>query len=103
MLDQTLVAGDNFYWSFPNIYTIRGTSPLPVDAWIESLDTMRRLAPEHMIPNHTRAVHGRLEINRILTDYRDAIQWVRDAVVRGANMGLDLDTLAEGPRISEAI
>jgi hypothetical protein len=35
-----------------------------------------------------------LEIDRILTDYRDAIQWVRDAVVRGANMGLDLDTLA---------
>jgi len=93
--DKTLVAGDNFYWSFPNLYTIRGTSPRPVDAWIESLDTMRRLIPEHMIPGHTRAVHGRKEINRILTDYRDIIQWVRDAVVRGANKGLDLDTLAE--------
>ena len=93
--DKTLVAGDNFYWSFPNLYTIRGTSPRPVDAWIASLDTMRRLAPEHMIPTHTLAVHGRQEINRILTDYRDTIQWVRDAVVRGANRGLDIDTLAE--------
>jgi len=48
-----------------------------------------------MVPGHTRAVHGGAEINRILTDYRDAIQWVRDAVVRGANRGLDLETLAQ--------
>lgn len=97
--DRTLAAGDNFYWSFPNLYTIRGSSPRPVDAWIGSLDAMRRLKPEHMIPGHTRAVHGGQEINRILTDYRDMIQWVRDAVVRGANGGLDLDTLAENIKL----
>ena len=93
--DETLIAADNFYWSFPNLYTPRGTSPRPVDDWIESLDEMRRRNPAHLVPNHTRPIHGKEEIAEILTNYRDAIQWVRDEVVRGANKGLDMDTLAE--------
>jgi alkyl sulfatase BDS1-like metallo-beta-lactamase superfamily hydrolase len=93
--DQTLVAGDNFYWAFPNLYTIRGSSPRPVSDWIKSLDAMRRLRPEHLLPNHTMALHGAVQINTVLTNYRDGIQWVRDQVVRGANQGKDLDTLAQ--------
>lgn len=93
--DETLIAADNFYWSFPNLYTLRGTSPRPVDEWIGSLDAMRRLNPAHLVPTHTRPIHGKEEIAETLTNYRDAIQWVRDEVVRGANKGLDVDTLAE--------
>ena len=93
--DETLIAGDNFYWSFPNLYTLRGTSPRPVDDWIRSLDAMRRRDAAHLVPNHTRPIHGKQEIAEALTNYRDAIQWVRDEVVRGANQGLDVDTLAE--------
>jgi alkyl sulfatase BDS1-like metallo-beta-lactamase superfamily hydrolase len=92
--ERTIVAGDDFYWAFPNLYTIRGASPRPVDQWINSLDAMRALAPEHLIPNHTRAIHGAQQIAQTLTDYRDAIQWVRDQVVRRANQGQDLDTIA---------
>lgn len=97
--EQTLLCGDNFYWSFPNLYTLRGTSPRPVDDWIRSLDRMRSLSPQHLVPGHTRPIHGPEEISRVLRDYRDAIQWVRDEVVRGANLGLDLDTLAEAVRL----
>jgi alkyl sulfatase BDS1-like metallo-beta-lactamase superfamily hydrolase len=93
--DRTLVAGDNFYWAFPNLYTIRGTSPRPVDSWIGSLDEMRRLSPEHLVPMHTRPLHGREAIASALTDYRDSIQWVRDETVRGANRGEGPDALAE--------
>ncbi len=93
--DRTLIAGDNFYYTFPNLYTIRGSSPRPVDAWIASIDAMRAKEPEHLIPGHTIPVHGREKILDVLTDYRDAIQWVRDEVIRGANRGLDMDTLAE--------
>jgi alkyl sulfatase BDS1-like metallo-beta-lactamase superfamily hydrolase len=92
--DKTLIAGDNFYFTFPNLYTIRGSSPRPVDEWIISLDKMRMKEPEHLIPNHTRAVHGRDDILAALTNYRDAIQWVRDETVRGANKGMDVDELA---------
>ncbi len=97
--DETVIAGDNFYWSFPNLYTLRGTSPRPVDDWIESVDKIRRRNPAHLVPNHTRPIHGKEQIAEVLTNYRDAIQWVRDEVVRGANKGLDVDTLAETIRL----
>lgn len=99
--DETIIAGDNFYWTFPNLYTLRGTSPRPVDDWIKSLDAMRRRNPAHLIPNHTKPIHGKQEIAQALTNYRDAIQWVRDEVVRGANRGLDVDTLAETIKLPE--
>ncbi len=93
--DRTLIAADNFYWSFPNLYTIRGTRPRPVDQWIKSINTIRRLRPEHLLPCHTVPIHGEQEIQTALTNYRDTIQWVRDEVIRGANKGYDLDTIVE--------
>lgn len=92
---NTLLPGDNYYRAFPNLYTIRGTSPRPIDAWIESLDSMRRRQPEHLVPSHTVPIHGRSTILDALTRYRDAIQWVRDRTVQGANAGVPVDTLAE--------
>lgn len=93
---KLLMPGDNFYVSYPNLYTLRGTSPRPVRAWIASLDQMRRLAPEHLIPSHTPPLQGAAHIAQTLRDYRDGIQWVRDAVVRGANAGQPLDQIVDG-------
>ena len=93
--EKALLCGDNFYRAFPNLYTIRGTTARPVDKWIASLDTARALAPEHLVPSHTRPISGRDQIFLALTDYRDAIQWVRDETVRGANAGRTVDALAE--------
>ncbi|MCB9787687.1 MAG: MBL fold metallo-hydrolase [Deltaproteobacteria bacterium] len=91
---EVLLPGDNFYAAFPNLYTIRGTAPRPIDQWIQSLDAMRAKDPAVLVPSHTGPVIGREAVRAALRDYRDAIQWVRDAVVRGANEGLDMDTLA---------
>jgi alkyl sulfatase BDS1-like metallo-beta-lactamase superfamily hydrolase len=96
---EALLPGDNHYAAFPNLYTIRGTTPRPIDAWIVSLDAMRRRDPAVLVPSHTVPLLDRDEIRRRLTDYRDAIQWLRDAVVRGANAGLDTDTLADTVRL----
>lgn len=82
---EAIFPGDNWYRTFPNLYTIRGTSPRPIDEWIASLDTMRRYDPALLIPSHTRPVEGREEVRTVLTEYRDAIQWVRDETVRAAN------------------
>ena len=92
---RVLMPGDNYYQTFPNLYTIRGSAPRPVDAWIASLDRMRRLQPDHLIPSHTGPIHGADEIRGRLTRYRDGIQWVRDRVVRAANDGATLDQVAE--------
>ncbi len=94
-----LLPGDNWYAAFPNLYTIRGTAPRDVDAWIASLDAMRRLDPELLVPSHTRPIVGRAAVRAALIAHRDAIQWVRDQVVRGANAGHDLDRIAESARL----
>ena len=96
---EVLLCGDNWYRAFPNLYTIRGTSPRPVDDWIASLDAMRRLDPAVLVPSHTAAVSGRPEVRAALRTYRDGIQYVRDAVVRGANDGQRVDVLAATVRL----
>jgi alkyl sulfatase BDS1-like metallo-beta-lactamase superfamily hydrolase len=99
--DKTLCPADDFYWTFPNLYTIRGSSPRPIDAWIASIDAMRRFDAEHLIPMHTKPIHGNEEIAEALTTYRDGIQWIRDEVVRRANKGEDIDTIAESIELPE--
>jgi len=92
---KVLIPGDNFYWAFPNLYTIRGTLFRSLKNWYRSIDKMRDLGAEYMIPCHTRPIVGADNIEIILTDYRDAIQYVHDQAIRGMNMGLTPDELAE--------
>ncbi len=90
---KVLLCGDNFYRSFPNLYTIRGTPYRDVNKWKESLDKMRYLQAEYLVPSHTKPIVGKDTIFKVLTDYRDAIQFVHDQTVRGMNMGMTPDEL----------
>jgi len=92
---RTLLPGDNVYKAFPNLYTIRGTLYRDVLEWAHSIDAMRALRPEHLVPSHTRPVSGAAKIDEILTAYRDAIQFVHDQTVRGMNHGLTPDEIVE--------
>jgi len=92
---KILICGDNFYWTFPNLYTIRGTPFRSLKNWRRSLIKARELSPEHLVPCHTRPISGAAAIRRILTDYADAIGYVHDQAIRGINMGLTPDELAE--------
>ena len=98
---DTLLPGDNYYSAFPNLYTIRGTSPRPVQAWIKSLDQMRRFDPEHLVPSHTGPISGRDKVRSTLRNYRDAIQSIRNQVVRGANQLQTPDELVEHIKLPE--
>lgn len=92
---KVLVAGDNFYWTFPNLYTIRGTTFRSLKNWYQSLDKMRDLEAEFLVPCHTRPIIGQAAIQVALTNYRDAIQFVHDQSIRGINLGLTPDELVE--------
>lgn len=91
---RVLLAGDNFYHSFPNLYTIRGSAYRDVLEWIASLDKMRVLRPAFLVPSHTLPVAGEDEVARTLTDYRDAIQFVHDRTVTLMNDGLSAEDIA---------
>ena len=92
---RIMLCGDNFYWTFPNLYTIRGTPYRSLQQWYQSIDKMRDKKPEYLVPGHTRPIIGAQRIETILRDYRDAIQFVHDQAIRGINMGMTPDELAE--------
>jgi len=93
--EKVLMPGDNIYKAFPNLYTIRGTSYRDIVKWAQSLDAMRRVGAEYLVPSHTRPISGRGEINDVLTAYADGIRFVHDQTVRGMNKGMDPGALVE--------
>lgn len=92
---KVLLPGDNLYRTFPNLYTIRGTPYRDVVSWFESLDRMRDLQPEFLVPSHTRPISGAENVEATLRDYRDAIQFVHDQTIRWMNKGLTPGEIAE--------
>lgn len=92
---RVLFPGDNIYKAFPNLYTIRGTSYRDPVQWANSLDRMRDLHAEVLVPSHTRPMVGAQAIQATLTDYRDAISFVHDQTVRWMNQGLTPDEIVE--------
>ncbi|MDD5169119.1 MAG: alkyl sulfatase dimerization domain-containing protein, partial [Syntrophales bacterium] len=92
---KILMCGDNIYKSFPNLYTIRGTWFRSLKNWYRSVDIIRDLRPDYLVPSHGQPVAGAAAIYGIATDYRDAIQFVHDQSLRGINQGMTPDELAE--------
>lgn len=95
--------GDNYYDSFPNIYTLRGTQPRGALDYVNSLNKILALKPEIVIPSHGMAIHGNAEIVKRLTRYRDAIQYVHDETVKGMNAGKDVWTLMNEIKLPPAL
>jgi alkyl sulfatase BDS1-like metallo-beta-lactamase superfamily hydrolase len=87
--------GDNYYESFPNLYTLRGTEPRYALDYVESLNKVMELGPELLLPSHGQPIRGNDEIVRALRKYRDAILYVHDATVQGMNAGKDVYTLMQ--------
>ena len=56
--------------------------------WVKTIDEMRALRPEYLVPSHTSPIIGEKEIYRALTAYRDAIQFVHDQTVQKINKGM---------------
>lgn len=85
--------GDNFYGSFPNLYTLRGTEQRKALEYVDSLNKVMALNPEVIFPSHGEPVVGADQVRAALTKYRDAILFVHDATVKGMNEGKDVFTL----------
>lgn len=92
---NVLICGDNFYKSFPNLYTIRGTTFRSLENWYKSVDIIRDIRPEFLVPCHSRPLSGADTIYTTMTNYRDAIQYIHDQGIRGINQGMTADELVE--------
>ncbi len=91
---RAFLCADDIYRAFPNLYAIRGTPHRDLMQWAYSIDKIRVLRPELLIPSHTLAISGEEKIYDLLTIYRDAIQFVHDQTVRFMNRGFTPDEIA---------
>lgn len=95
--------GDNYYESFPNLYTLRGTQPRWALDYVNSLNKVLALHPEIVLPSHGQPLVGSALIARRLAQYRDALLYVHDEVVKGMNAGKDAYTLMREIKLPPAL
>jgi len=90
---RVLMTGDDFLRAFPNISPIRGARPRSPEDWIASLEKMIALAPEDVVPSHTRPVLGGDAARAALTAYHDGIKSILDQTIQGMKQGERPDEL----------
>ena len=93
--------GDNYYSSFPNIAALRGAPPRFALDYVNSIDIVLALDPELVMVAHAPPLVGKEEIRSTLGEYRDAIEYVHDATVRGLNEGKDVFTVMNEVKLPE--
>lgn len=91
LIDTEVIQGP----TFPNIHTLRGTKFRDPVQWIESIDRLRGLKADYLVPTHGQPVYGAGKVEEILRMTRDGIQFVHDQTVRHMNKGLVPDELVE--------
>ena len=88
---RVVFAGDNFYQSWPNVYPLRGTARRSIRDWIASIEKMLAEEPAHLVGGHTTPMLGNAV--EVLTNYRDAMRWVSDRTIEGAQQYMTPDEL----------
>lgn len=79
--------------SFPNLYSLRGTSYRSPATWYKSVDKLRTYDTWCMLPSHGTPLCGAQNIQKLLTNFRDAIQYTHDQSVRWMNQGYTMEQL----------
>jgi glyoxylase-like metal-dependent hydrolase (beta-lactamase superfamily II)/cyclopropane fatty-acyl-phospholipid synthase-like methyltransferase len=99
---KVLFPGDLFTNSFPLLGGPLSPSQ-PVLAWAESLDRLRALRPEHLVPSRGRSLAGAAAIDAALGCYAEAIRFIHAETVRGINAGLDLEQIRRRVRLPQRL
>jgi alkyl sulfatase BDS1-like metallo-beta-lactamase superfamily hydrolase len=98
--EKVLLPGDLFYWSFPML-----ASPMkpdrPVLGWAQSLDRMRKLEPEYLVPSHWKSIRGKVEVDAALANYARAIRYVHDETIKRINKNVPLDEIRRQVRLPD--
>ncbi len=81
--------------SFPNLYSLRGTSYRNPATWFRSVDQLRKFTAYCMVPSHGVPLCGNDNVQLLLKNFRDAIQFTHDQSVRRMNQGHTPPEMAE--------
>ncbi len=92
----------NIVWpTLFNVFAIRGEEYRDPRVLLTGLDHLRGLNAEHLVGAHGPPLSGGAQIQEMVTDYRDSIQFLWDQTVRGLNKGLTADALTEFVQMPE--
>ncbi len=91
---KTVLAGDALVPTLPPIYTARGQRVRDPQGYLNSMDLMRSLGPEHVISSHGPAFSGPMA-QEVLIHFRDAVAFLYHQTVRLINQGLRPEEIAE--------
>lgn len=80
--------------SYPNLYSLRGTSYRNPAQWFRSVDKLRQFDSWSMVPAHGVPICGEEDIRILLRNFRDAVQFTHDQAVRQLNKGNTMEELA---------
>ncbi len=80
--------------SFPNLYSLRGTAYRDPANWFRSVDRLRQFDSWCMLPSHGPPLCEAGNIQRLLRNFRDAIQFTHDQTLRWMNKGYTMNELA---------
>lgn len=87
---------NNLVWpALFNVFAIRGEEYRDPRVLLRGIDEILGFEPEYLVGAHGPPIVGRDLIQRDVTDYRDAIQFLWDQTVRGINRGLTFGELIE--------
>lgn len=93
---QLGLAVNNLVWPVLfNVFAIRGEEYRDPRVLLTGLDHLNALGARHLVGAHGPPLSGADEIKAVVTDYRDAIQFLWDQTVRGMNKGLSADELTQ--------
>jgi len=75
----------------------------PVLAWAESLERMRALRAEYLVPSHGLPVCASDEIDRVLANYIRAIRHLHDETVKRLNLGMTVERVIRQVRLPDEL
>jgi alkyl sulfatase BDS1-like metallo-beta-lactamase superfamily hydrolase len=98
---KVLFCGDNYYGCWPNLYAIRGGQYRDIATWIESLDRIRQYPAEALLPGHTHPIVGRDAVAEVLTNFRNALDYVLAETLACMDRGLGLESIAAAVKLPD--
>ncbi len=94
------VCVNNLAWpALFNVFAIRGEPYRDPQVLVAGLDGILGFRPEHLVGAHGPPLSGATGIAEVVTDARDALQFIWDQTVRGLNRGLTDGELVEAVRL----
>jgi len=102
--DRTLFSGDSPpHGVFPAVETARFEIGRNPDEMLSAVETTLAMAPEYVVPGHSRILRGEDDVQAIMEPTRDAIAFLIDQVFRYALSNRSADELLDDLHLPPAI